>query len=169
MFSQTLLTRFGATPEAAKAALEDELARFEALLPQLEERWTQPLRAGAWSPAEVTEHVLKINLGMSKVLYLLRQGRTMPQGAPRTPGVLIEGRAQSPEFGLPGEPQPWSVLAPRWTEMRSRFLAEVDATTEWHSRSWFHPYFGELSALGWVQAAALHLSHHRKGLEVAAS
>jgi hypothetical protein len=52
--------------------------------------------------------------------------------------------------------------------MRSRLLEEVDATTEWHGRSWFHPYFGDLSALGWVQAAALHLAHHRKQLEAVA-
>ncbi|ADI14210.1 DinB family protein [Truepera radiovictrix] len=168
MFSQTLLTRFGETPEAAKAALERELTRFEALLPKLEGRWTEPLRAGAWSPAEVTEHVLKISVSMSKTLYLLRQGRATPPEAPRTPGVLVEGRAQSPEFGLPGEPQPWSALAPRWAAMRSRLLEEVDATTEWHGRSWFHPYFGDLSALGWVQAAALHLAHHRKQLEAVA-
>lgn len=165
MFSRDLLTRFGSEPEAVTASLTRELTRFGALPEGLGGAWTQPLKVGGWSPAEVTEHVLKINVGMSKTLHLLRLGRPSPQEAPRTPGVLVAGRAQSPEFGLPGAPQPWSVLAPQWEAMRARFLREVGATTAWHGPTWFHPYFGDLDALGWVQAAALHMAHHRKQLE----
>lgn len=164
MFSKVLLARFGREPEAVKASLERELTRFEVLPEGLSETWTRPLSEGRWSPAEVTEHVLNINIGMSKTLHQLRRS-TPPQQVERTPGRLVEGRAQSPAFGLPGEPQPWSALAPRWAQMRARFSEEVAATTVWRGPTWFHPYFGDLDALEWVQAAALHMAHHRKQLE----
>ena len=52
--------------------------------------------------------------------------------------------------------------------MRARFLAELEATRVWRGRTRFHPYFGDLHALGWVQAAALHMAHHRRQLGRAA-
>jgi hypothetical protein len=164
MLDRRLLARFGRQPEAAEAALARELEAFRALPTRLAAVWTLPRVPGAWSPAEVSEHVLKVNVAMSKTLHLLRRDAPLPEG-PRTAGVLKEGRAQAPAFSHPGPPQPWSALEPAWLEMERRLLAEVRATRDWHGRSWFHPYFGELDALGWVQAGALHMAHHRRQLE----
>ncbi len=166
MFSKQLLARFGKDAESAKTALVRQLDLFGALPEDLAGVWLSPLEDGKWSPAETTEHVLKVNVGMSKTLRLLRQEAPLPE-LPR-PGVLVGGKARSPAFALPGEPQPWAVLAPQWREMRRRFLAELEATegsaNGLHGPVWFHPYFGELDALGWVQAASLHMAHHRKQL-----
>ncbi len=164
MFPKTLLARFGRDPETVKVALSRELEAFRALPGQLEV-WLQPASgAGAWSPAEVTEHVLKVNVGMSKTLRLLRRDAPLPEQA-RTPGTLVEGKAQAPEFSLPGPPQPWAVLEPQWAEMEGRLLREAEQTHDWEGRTWFHPYFGDLNALGWAQAAAMHMAHHRRQLE----
>jgi len=156
------LTRFGKGPEAAREAFVRQADALTALVPRLEARWTEPL-VGAWSPAEVFEHVMKVNVGMSKTLHLLRRDAPLPEQK-RVPGALREGKAQSPPFALPGAPKPWAALEPDWRETRGRFLAEIDATRDWHGRTFFHPYFGDLDALGWVQAAALHMAHHRKQL-----
>lgn len=165
MFPKLLLARFGSEPEAATASLVRQLELFGAPPEPLLGRWLTPLKAGGWSPAEVTEHVLKVNIGISKTLRTLRQSAPLPAQL-REPGQLVGGHAQSPAFALPGEPQTWEVLLPRWQEMQARFLAEVEATHPdgWHGRTRFHPYFGDLDALAWVQSASLHMAHHRKQL-----
>ena len=163
MFDKTVLTRFGQTPEAAKAALERELTAFAALPASLQEVWLRPRPEGAWSPAETTEHVLKINVSMSKVLNLLRTDKPLPEQV-RTPGRLKEDKAQAPEFTRPGPPQAWDALEPQWLEVAARLRREVDETHDWRGRSWFHPYFGDLDALGWLASASLHMAHHRKQL-----
>lgn len=166
MFERRLLARFGREPETAKAALERELAAFGALPETLATVWLLPRTPGAWSPAQVTEHVLKVNVGMSKTLHLLRRDAPLPQEK-RTPGVLGDGKAQAPAFSHPGVAQPWVVLKPQWLEMQVRLLDEVAQTRDWEERSRFHPYFGDLNALGWIQAAALHMAHHRRQLGAA--
>lgn len=164
MFPKTLLARFGRNPETVKGALERELGAFRALPGEIGAVWLEPSAPGAWSPAEVAEHVLKVNVGMSKTLRILRGDAPLPE-QPRTPGTLSEGRAQAPAFSLPGEPQPWAVLEPQWAEMEERLLREAEQTHDWEGRTWFHPYFGDLDALGWAQAAAMHMAHHRRQLE----
>lgn len=124
--------------------------------------WLEPAAPGKWSPAQVTEHVMKVNVGMSKTLYLLRRDAPLPEQA-RTPGALVAGRAQAPEFSRPGEGLPWAVLEPEWLELKTRFLAEAEQIRA-SERTWFHPYFGDLDALGWARAAAFHMAHHRKQL-----
>jgi len=166
MFQRALLARFGREPEAARGVLTRELAAFRALPAALAEVWTVPPAPEAWSPAQVTEHVMKVNVGMSKTLHLLRRGDPLPAQA-RTPGTLQSGRAQAPAFSRPGEPQPWAVLEPAWLDTERRLLAEVAQTRDWTGRTRFHPYFGDLDALGWVQAAALHMAHHRRALQAA--
>ena len=166
MLDKTPLTRFGNDPEEIRAALEREFTAFEALPAALADVWFGPRKPGKWSPAQVTEHVIKVNVGMSKTLYLLRRAAPLPE-QPRVPGVLVNGRAQAPEFSQPGEGLAWTALEPTWLETKTRFLAEAELAQVGESgRTWFHPYFGDLGALGWTQAAAFHMAHHRKQLRV---
>lgn len=163
MFDPELLNRFGRDPEGARAALGRELAAFEELPPTLADVWFVPRAPGAWSAAQTTEHVLLVNVGMSKTLRLLRQTEPPPELS-RTPGTLKDGKPQAPAFSLPGDGAAWAALEPQWLEMRARFLAELEATRAWHGLTRFHPYFGDLDALGWVRAAALHMAHHCRQL-----
>ncbi len=167
MLDKTLLERFGRDPDAVKRALGGEFTAFERLPEELAGVWLGPHAPGKWSPAQITEHVMKVNTGMSKTLYLLRRDAPLPAQT-RTPGVLIEGRAQAPEFVHPGEGLPWEALEPGWLELKTRFLAEVEQIdgAQTPERTWFHLYFGDLDALGWVQAAAFHMAHHRRQLSV---
>ena len=163
MVDATLLERFGRDPEGAKAALGREFAAFGALPAALADVWFVPRAPGAWSAAQTTEHVLKVNVGMSKTLHLLRQSGP-PSEPSRTPGTLQDGKPQAPAFSLPGDGLAWADLEPGWLEMRAQFFAEVEATQIWHGPTRFHPFFGDLDALGWVRAAALHMAHHRRQL-----
>ena len=165
MLEKRLLARFGRQPDTARASLRRELEVFRALPTRLAEVWLVPRAPGTWSPAEVSEHVLKVNVALSKTLHLLRRDEPPPEG-PRTPGVLKDGRAQAPIFSHPGAPAPWAELEPAWLEMERRLLAEVAQTSRWYERTRFHPYFGDLNALEWVQAGALHMAHHRRQLEL---
>ena len=164
MPNKDALSHFGSDPGEAQAILVREFDAFEKVQTSLQERWTEPLRPDAWSPAQIFEHVLKTNVSMSKVLYLLRRDAPLPE-MPKKPVNVENGKIQSPEFALPGEPQPLEALLPKWKEVRERHLQEVDKTSTWHERTVFHPVFGDLDALQWVQAASLHMAHHRKQLE----
>ncbi len=163
MIDAKLLERFGRDPAEVKGALEREFTAFEALPAALADVWLVPRAPGAWSAAQTTEHVLKVNVGMSKTLRLLCQDGPLPAPS-RTPGTLTEGKPQAPAFSLPGDGLAWAVLEPQWLEMRARFLGELEATQVWHGPTRFHPFFGDLDALGWVRAAALHMAHHRRQL-----
>ena len=189
MLDKTLLARFGRDAEAVRVALAREFTAFEALPVELSGVWLEPRAPGKWSPAQTTEHVMKVNTGMSKTLYLLRRDAPLPEQT-RTPGTLVEGRAQAPEFSRPEEGLSWAALEPTWLELKTRFLAEAEQAVGFQpnrfqpnrsqpdrsqidssrsdvaERTWFHPYFGDLDALGWVQAAAFHMAHHRKQLSV---
>ena len=121
------------------------------------------MRSGAWSPAQVTDHVRLINVSISKVLHLLRREGPLPD-AQRVPVTVVEGRVQAPPFALPGPVQSWAALEGPWLEMATHLNDEVAATRVWHGRTWFHPYFGDLDALEWVASASLHMAHHRKQL-----
>jgi hypothetical protein len=163
-FDAALLRRLGSTPQEAKALLQNELGAFEALLVRLEPRWTTAPREGAWCPAQVVEHVMKVNDATSKILHLLNRDAPLPHVA-RTPGELRGGRPQAPAPLRPGEPQAFGAVREGWQASRRRFLAEVAKTTDWSGRTFYHPFFGDLTALQWVQAMSFHNAHHRKGLE----
>jgi hypothetical protein len=161
---RAVLERFGTTPAAAREALVRQQGAFEALWPALQAHWEEPLGDDAWCPAQVTEHVLKASARFSKALYLLRRDEPLPE-VPRVAGTFRNARAQAPAAVMPGPPQPLAALKPQWDEVHARLLAEADATREWHGRTLFHAFFGDLDALGWLQVAAFHLRHHRKQLE----
>ena len=163
MVDPRFLERFGRDPAGAKVALGREFTAFEALPAALADVWFVPRTPGVWSAAQTTEHVLKVNASMSKTLYILRQNRSLPEPS-RTPGTFQDGKPQAPAFSLPGDGLAWADLEPQWVETRERFWGELGATRTWHGPTRFHPFFGDLDALGWVRAAALHMAHHRRQL-----
>jgi hypothetical protein len=159
-----VLARYGREADEAKLIFERELAAFAVLPQTLTEVWLTPTRPGAWSPAQVTEHVCLVNVAASKVLYLLRREEPLLEG-PRTRATVIGGRVQAPPFTLPGPSRPWEALHSQWRAMETRLAGEVAATRVWRGRRYFHPFFGDLCALEWLASASFHLAHHRKQLQ----
>jgi hypothetical protein len=160
--ARKVLLQYGDDMEGARAALERERAAFEAMWPELQDRWKVPLQEGAWCPAQVVEHVLKASTGFSKVLYLLRRDAPLPD-VPKVPGTYKGGRPQAPDSAIPGDPQPFEALEPTWREVHDRLLKEA-VVAQPSERTFFHPFMGDLDALGWVRMSAYHLAHHRKQL-----
>ena len=115
MLNKNVLSHFGSDPAEAREVLVHELDAFEEVQSALQGRWREPLRPGAWSPAQILEHVLKTNVSMSKVLYLLRRDAPLPE-MPKKPATVEDGKVQSPEFALPGEPRPLDQLFTRMAE-----------------------------------------------------
>lgn len=156
------LTAFGATPGEASARLRREIDTFEEAARSHEQVWLTPCSDGAWSPAQLTEHVLLANESFGKVIHLLGSGRALPE-VPHTPGHLVNGRAVAPPMLQPGPGLPWHELAGRWQEVHARLLRAA-RTGASPGRTFWHPYFGALDALGWTRVAAWHTRHHRRQL-----
>ena len=160
-----VLRHFGATPEDVRAALSAELDAFEAQLRTRESDWTTTQPGREWSPAQDTEHVIKVNAGISRLLALLLSDREL-QPTPQVPGTLKGGKRQAPEYSLPSETGlAWSSWEDAWAQHRAA-LEEVAADVrETPGRTIWHPFFGELDALDWSRMVAAHLSSHRTLLE----
>lgn len=156
------LAAFGATPEDARARLEQELAAFEAAV-RAQPDWLAPLPGRPWSPAQLAEHVLLVNEGASKAMHLLGSDRPLPE-LPRPELVVIGGKNQAPPSTQPGPGLPWAELEPRWQSAHARMLQTAGGVDAVNPRTIWHPGFGDLSALNWLRVSAFHTRHHRKQL-----
>ncbi len=162
-FDASFLSRYGQDASEVKTRLIKELATFEELLPTLQERWLRPLAPEAWCPAQLVEHVVLANETFSKIIYLLRRNKPLPQ-VDKTLGLVKNGKAQAPQNLQPGEPQSLAELLPRWQGVNMRLLQEADTADSWTERLFFRPFFGDLAALDWLRVAVFHTRHHYKQL-----
>ncbi len=156
-----LLDSMGDTPEAAAERLQHEVQTFESVA-RARADWFEPRAGGAWSPAQLTEHVLLANASFAKVVHLLGSGRDLPD-VPRAPSTMQNGRIVAPAFLVPGPGVAWEELEARWRDVHARFVAAAAHPADL-TRTFWHPSFGELNAFGWTRAAAWHTRHHRRQL-----
>ncbi|MDO4263983.1 MAG: DinB family protein [Deinococcus sp.] len=160
-----VLRQFGRTLTEAQAALHTELDAFEAELRTRKGDWhaTQPGRD--WSPAQEAEHVVRINTGITRLLGLLLSDCEL-RAAPQTPGQLKEGKRQAPADSLPSATGlPWANWEAMWNGHRAALETVAADVRETPGRTAWHPFFGELDALGWLRMVAAHLHSHRELLE----
>ncbi|KGQ22019.1 DinB family protein [Thermus filiformis] len=163
------LEAYGSTKEEVLARLAESRARLLRVLDLEEAVLAQPVREGAWSPLMFMEHVALVEESTARVqavfpsgsnrrLRRLAQGEALPP-VPARPGEVVEGRPQAPE-GV--RPQGLSREEVRALLERTRafLLEEARGLDEAQPHTFFHPFFGELSALGWLRAAAYHEAHH---------
>ena len=160
-----MLTAFGETPEQIGAELHKALERFQVTLPECQGHWLISPAPGRWSPAQVTEHVLKVNEVVAEIAaQLLSQTPRLPP--PSGPGQVIGGKRVSPERLEPGPGAAWADLAGRWQVACERLnavsarLQDADL-----SRRYAHPFLGEIDAHDWLRMATFHTRHHRRQLE----
>jgi DNA-binding transcriptional ArsR family regulator len=121
--------------------------------------------AEVWSPAEVLEHLSLVEESVGKIIRRLRKvsmgeaepfppsppGQTRPDGRPLAPPLM------EPRGGLTR-----AALLERLQAVRERVLVEVAESGErlLHPPTYAHPFFGELTALGWLQTLVYHERHH---------
>lgn len=160
---KTFLSKLGTSGPEVMARLHQEIARYQDAALQQQDHWLHPRAEGAWSPAQITEHVILISRAMSRVLLAFQ----MPEfpDFPRAKGEMKNGKMQSPPYGLPTEGKSWEDLHEDWTKTHIRLIQAAEGVQNWQdSRTFTHPFFGELTVLEWLQMATYHLIHHRRQL-----
>lgn len=163
-----------------RAAAEEHRAALRAFVETAEAvdeaRWTHPLAAGKWSPAQVAEHCALVYEALLRELEGGAPMRMRVTPAWRTvlrwvllPHVLFHRsfpvRAVAPREARPpeGHPERGEVLE-RLRERGERFERELDAARRGGGGRLTHPYFGTLPPTPALRFAAVHLEHHRRQL-----
>lgn len=160
-----LLTAFGDAPEEILSGLHGAFDRFESALQQQQDHWLAPPAEGRWSPAQVTEHVLIVNEGVARIVALLLSGKPLRPGG-SAPGETVDGRRVAPAGLEPGEGQAWEELQGRWVGSRAALVALGNRVSQADlSRTFHHPFLGEIDAHDWLRMATYHTRHHRRQLE----
>lgn len=163
------LSRFGDAETCLKhlARSRRELVGFVETLSD-DDFFSSPAQ-GVWSAAEILEHVLKVEESGGKIIRRLRKvargeaelppglpaGETRPDGRPLSPALT------EPKGGLSrGE------LTAGLEACRTRLIAEVHQSGALIDQppSYAHPFFRELTALGWLQSLVFHERHHLEQL-----
>ncbi len=179
--SSTHLVAYGQTQPEVLARLEQELKLFDAHLQTRQNDWAQVQAGREWTVAQEAEHVMLINISITRLLKLLASDRPL-QAAPQTAGVLKDGKRQAPAYSLPSKQgvaweelelsteqadteQADTNIPSRWTEQQQALLDTVTITTANPERTFWHPFFGELDALNWARMVSGHLHSHRHNLE----
>ena len=141
------------------------------------EQWATPVREGAWSPAEITQHLL---LTYRQVLAELEGGAAMAPRASRgwqrifrwvvLPHILfhrsIPVRARAPRELRPAEPVAVErdALLDELEVAAREFERGVEPVALRGSPSFEHPYFGAIPPLKALRFVAAHTEHHRRQL-----
>ena len=162
--NKQVLSHYGTTPETIQTRYELECRAFEEAL-RWREGWFEVLAGREWTLAQLAEHVLLVNTSVSKCLYLIASDRPLDV-YPRTPGVMKDAKAQAPEGMQPDGELDRDAFLKMWQGSYARLLKQVAAMTVWEdeSRTMYHPFFGDLTALAWFQMAAFHVHYHHKQL-----
>ena len=165
------LEDYGTWEEALRRLGESREALL-ALLREADPAWlSAPLREGAWTPLMVAEHIALVEDSTARVLRRLRRvaaGESLPP-VPFVPGMVKDGRPQAPEGVRPKGGLSLEEVLALLAKARAFLLEEAAKADPQHPATFPHPFFGELTALGWVRAAAYHEAHHLKALQEALS
>lgn len=170
MTPKEYLARFG---DAANCCKHLERSRREllAFLGSLsDEQLQNRLEPEVWSPAEVAEHIALTEESAGKVIRRLR--KVIQEGAAHFPPVppvqtRSDGRLIAPDAVQPQRVLPRGELLEHLHSIRERVIAEVEASGDLleSPTTYAHPFFGELTALGWLQTLVYHERHHLKQIQ----
>jgi len=159
------LARYGG-PEACVRLLEQSRREVLGLLQALPEAqlFARPAPE-TWSPAEVLEHIAAVEEGAGKVIRRLIKGmRGEVELPPPLPSMRVreDGRLLAPPPTEPKGGLSRAELPARLEAVRSRLLEEVGENQAVLSQTplYRHPFWGDLTALGWLQTLVYHERHH---------
>jgi hypothetical protein len=146
-----------------------------ALLAALTRRdWSLRASRDAWTVSESFDHLVRAEIGTSKMARRLIRGDYT--GVVRPPGVRVYdssldvypyGRYPAPATLVP-EPLPFEAAAGRFEEVHQRFIAELSvfsgpdpdaiASEDPDTGLWF-------TLAGWVRLQGLHEAHHLRQIK----
>ncbi len=170
MTAQEMLGRYG-DAEHCLRHLERSRRELLHLVERLsDERLFQRPGAEVWSPAEVLEHISRVEESAGKIIRRLRRvalGEAdpfppSPAGQTRPDGRWLAPPPMEPTGGLTR-----AELLERLQTVRQRLLLEVAESGERLPLppTYAHPFLGELTALGWLQTLAYHERHHLRQIQ----
>jgi hypothetical protein len=167
---QEFLGRFGDTASCLKH-LERTRRELMQLIESLsDEQLHKRPDSDIWSPAETLEHVSLVEESVGKIIRRLRKVAldeadpfpSLPSGQTRPDGRPLAPPAMQPKGGLSR-----AELQERLQAVRTRLLDEVAESGELLSQppTYRHPFFGDLTALGWLQTLVYHERHHLRQIQ----
>jgi hypothetical protein len=116
------------------------------------------------------EHVLLVEESVGKIIRRLRKVAlgeadlfpSLPAGQTRPDGRPLASPAMQPKGGLSR-----TELQERLQAVRTRLLDEVAESGERlpNPPTYKHPFFGDLTALGWLQTVVYHERHHLRQIQ----
>lgn len=157
-----------------RTAVERYLDTLDALDDTL---WKQPRKPGHWSPAQITQHLIRYYEAASEVVSgdLVLRYRVGPVWRIvlrlfLVPHILFHGSFPLPavaprEVRPEGDPPPRPEAGPRLdrcAQHAQAMLATLWDDTQCRLR---HPYFGQLTPLRFLKLSTVHLEHHRRQVE----
>jgi hypothetical protein len=141
-------------------------------------KWTAPRAEGAWSPAQIAEHLA--------IVY--EYNRTIATGTAASPiprlvrpliqrlarGLVVDSTLKAGRFTRKGRapgmfqpsanpPSSAAVLARLDTAVRG-FEADLRSRHPESRHTIAHPVFGTIPTIDWVRLQAIHARHHRAQL-----
>jgi uncharacterized damage-inducible protein DinB len=161
---KTFLARQGESVAEVSARLDEATRRLRDRIERLsDERLHAPLAPGKWSPAEIVDHLVKIN---ALLIAALSCADGEPLGMSR--GRLREdGKPFSPEEGLPTARRAREALIKDLEAGINGILASIRDARESErldKTCLLHGFLGPLNPLECLQLASWHLRHHLKQL-----
>lgn len=161
------LESFGSLEECLRS-LEESRRELLELLDGIDESALVKVPAGeTWSIAMIAEHIAKAERSAAKVIRYIRRFPdidSMPKHGGQEGRWRPDGRAIAPEEVEPAGNQGAAQVRVGLDESR-RLLHQVIRNGEYafdRDLSFRHPFFGDLTTLGWVRMAAYHERHHLK-------
>ena len=156
-----------------RAAIEEFVTAARAMEAQ---RWQAPRSEGAWSPAQIAEHLA--------IIYEYNR-KVMTGDAPGVPWLLrpilqpllrkmvitdtmkagrFTRKGRAPKFFLPSaSPGDASTVLSRLTAAVGGFEADIRSRPRGDGTI-THPAFGTIAMVDWVRLQAIHVRHHRAQL-----
>lgn len=151
--------------EEMLAALQKSRSALLAAIAEEPWFWVRPAPA-KWSPAEIVEHIARVEGSVARVLRRLGReaaGETLPP--PQVaPGTCKDGKPQAPPIVQPKGGLSFEELLSLLHQSRQHLLEEVQAFDFSYGGRFPHPFYGPLTGKEWLATLVLHEPHHLQQL-----
>lgn len=151
--------------EEMLAALEESRSVLLATIADEPWFWVRPAPE-KWAPAEIVEHIARVEESAARVLRRLRReaaGETLPP--PQVaPGTFKDGKPQAPPIVQPKGGLSFDELLQLLHQSRQHLLEEVRAFDFSYGGRFPHPFYGPITGKEWLASLVPHEPHHLQQL-----
>lgn len=155
-----------------RAAVTDFLATARSLDTT---RWTTPRAPGAWTPAQIVEHLaLAYEYSRDVVLGAPKGGSAPRLLRPLLRRFIVDSTLKAGKFTRKGrapamfQPSPGggspATLMPRLEGALGEFEQAIRSSHPEARHALRHPFFGRMPTIDYVRMQAIHARHHREQL-----